>query len=83
MINNIANFVLSPFRIEEYTIFAAKAAYLTQIIKQDSFDPVFRYKSAEDVADLTIKDREFTKFNGLKRTFPEAFYYWYWAIELI
>jgi len=79
-INNIINFIIDPFRIEDAIICASKVAYLTQTLTRDSFSGIQRYSVPEDVAGLNITQTEFAKLNRLKTINPEAFFYWYHAI---
>lgn len=81
-ISNIGNFIISPFRIEEAIICAAKTAYLTRIIKKMVVKDISRFRTADEIAELNIAHKEFAKLNRLKSTLPEAFFYWYYAVEL-
>jgi hypothetical protein len=82
-ISNIVNFIIAPFKIEDAIVCASKVAYLTQAIRQNSIIGVAHFKTPEDIADLTITQKEFAKLNRLKKILPEAFFYWYNAIELL
>jgi len=82
-ISNIVNFIITPFKIEDAIICASKVAYLTQAIKQGTISEIPRFKTPNDLAALTIAQNEYTKLNRLKNTLPEAFIYWYNAINLL
>lgn len=82
-INNIVNFIITPFRIEEAIICASKTAYLTQVLKQSKFSDIARYTNPEIIENFTITQPEYNKLNRLKKTLPEAFYYWFHAFELL
>jgi len=81
-INNIVNFIISPFRIEDAIICASKVAYLTQLLKQKEVDQVARFTSPTEIATLFISETEYSKLNKLKKILPEAFFYWYHAINI-
>ncbi|MCX6233133.1 MAG: hypothetical protein NT175_00195 [Bacteroidetes bacterium] len=82
-INNIVNFIIAPFVIEDAIICASKIAYLTKAIGQVSIPDIARFKAPDEIAALTITHKEFAKLDRLKNTLPEAFYYWYSAINLL
>ena len=82
-ISNIVNFIISPFKLEDAIVCASKVAYLTQAIRQTSIIGIAHFKDPEDIADLTITQKEFAKLNRLKKILPEAFFYWYNAINLL
>jgi hypothetical protein len=77
------NFIITPFRIEEAIICASKTAYLTQVLKQSKFSDIARYTNPEIIENFTITQPEYNKLNRLKKTLPEAFYYWFHAFELL
>jgi len=81
-ISNIVNFILSRFTLEDATICAAKAAYLSKILLQDNLQPFERFSSPEQVKDLEITELDYNKFNKLKKLNPEAFFYWYKTLTL-
>jgi len=81
-ISNIINFIIATFRIEEAIVCSSKVAYLSQIIRHNVTSNVVRYKSPDEIAPLTIEQKEFSKLNRLKKSLPEAFFYWYYAINL-
>ena len=82
-IGNIVNFIITTFRIEEAIICASKIAYLTQMLNQKSIPEVSHFTSAVDLANITISQSEYAKLNRLKNTSPEAFFYWYHALNLM
>jgi len=81
-ITNIINFIIATFRVEEAIVCSSKVAYLSQIIRQNITTDVARFKSPEELTAITIEQKEFSKLNRLKKTLPEAFFYWYHAINL-
>ena len=82
-ISNIVNFIITTFRLEEAIICASKVAYISQLLKQNYVSDVARYSNPGTIASLTISNTEFLKLNRLKNTLPEAFFYWYYALNLI
>jgi hypothetical protein len=79
-ISHIVNFVLERFRIEEATICAAKVAYLTKILRLEGMD-IQRYAGPGPLAEWKIGGDRYQKLNRLKRTNPEAFFYWSLALQ--
>lgn len=82
-ITNIVNFIIPSFRIEQAIICASKVAYLTQLLRTGKTSVVHRFSAPEELKDLTVDHIEFRHLNRLKKTLPEAFFYWYKAIETI
>jgi hypothetical protein len=82
-VQNITNFIISEkFHIEKAIIHAAKAAYLSVLIRKEVVE-IKRYNTPEDIKELLIAAPFNTKLNKLKKSNPEAFYYWYHATTLI
>lgn len=82
-IQNIKNFIFSEtFHVERAMIPAAKAAYLTAIIKTDTQE-IKRFSDPMEIADWTIEQPFETRLNKLKKSNPEAFFYWYHTAQLI
>ena len=82
-ISNIVNFIIATFRLEEAIICASKVAYLSQVIKHSNNYEVARYTTPETIANLFITQPEYARFNRLKKTSPEAFFYWFHALNLL
>jgi predicted nucleotidyltransferase component of viral defense system len=83
-INNLVNFIIERFTIEEAVLCAAKAAYLSRLLQIDSRSAVIeRYSNPSQLIDLEIKDVNYNKLNRLKKSNPEAFFYWLKAINLV
>lgn len=78
-ISNIVNFILEKFHLEEAIVCAAKTAYLTKAIRAEK-QTIERYVQPDQVKELKITHASFTKFNKLKKSSPEAFFYWYHAL---
>jgi Domain of unknown function (DUF1814). len=79
-ISNIINFILARFYIEEAIVCAAKVAYLTRVIRANQ-SAVERFSHASQVQSLTIEHPQYGKFNKLKKSSPEAFFYWCQAVQ--
>ena len=62
--------------IEKAIAYAARAAYLAKLIETGEKSFV-RFDNAEQVSNWTIEAPLDTSLNRLKRTNPEAFFYWY------
>ena len=81
-IRNFTNFTIQPFRIEEAIVAAAKVAYLVELIKSE--DAIIeRYANPGQIEEWMIEDQQYNKVNKLKKTNPEAFYYWFKALIVI
>ena len=59
----------------------AKAAYLSALIKMEAKE-IHRFSNPEDIVDWTIDQPDETRLNKLKKTNPEAFFYWWKTLEL-
>ncbi|MCK5816538.1 MAG: nucleotidyl transferase AbiEii/AbiGii toxin family protein [Candidatus Marinimicrobia bacterium] len=76
-VKRIKNYIYSEsFNIEKAKIMASKAAYLVFCIKNGSKN-LEKYSSPDELKDWSIDDPTFGKIQRLKRTNPEAYYYWY------
>lgn len=82
-IQNIRNFIFSEsFHLERAMIPAAKAAYITAVIRTNEKE-LKRYNDPKEIAEWNIEQPFETKLNKLKKSNPEAFFYWYHTFELI
>ena len=82
-IQNIRNFIFSEsFHLERAMIPAAKAAYITALIRAEAKE-IQRFSDPLAIADWNIEQPFETRLNKLKKSNPEAFFYWYRAVELI
>lgn len=82
-LRNIVNFVIPRFHIDEAIIAGSKVAFLAGYLKSDKGKIATKYKSFTDVIDLEITRPEFLRLNRMKKTNPEAFFYWHHAISFI
>jgi len=72
----ITNFIIDRFKIEEAIAAAGKIAYLCLILKSDDEIVVEKFKSPDQIKELTITNPDFTWLSKLKKSNPEAFFYW-------
>ena len=80
-IQRIKNLIFSEnYQIEKAIIHASKAAYMATLIKHNasSFD---KFEHLQQLKDWTISEPFNTKLNKLKKSNPEAFFYWYKIFE--
>lgn len=73
---------LERYQIEKAIVHASKTAYLATLIKYKE-SKIARYQNAAEVIDLNINHPEITFLNKLKKTNPEAFFYWFNTAEII
>ncbi len=82
-IRKVNAFIFSEnYHIEKAIINASKAAYLATVIKYDK-NEIQKFSDAQDVKDWIIERPFETKLNKLKKSNPEAFFYWYKIYELV
>ena len=82
-ISNFTNFTITKFNIEEAIAAASKAAYLAEILKSETLPKLEKFISAQQIKDWSIENQQFNKLNKLKKSNPEAFFYWYKTLELV
>jgi predicted nucleotidyltransferase component of viral defense system len=81
-ITQIRQFIFSEsYHIEKAIIHSSKAAYLATAIEKKA-KVLEKYNEPLQVKDLIIEQPFFTRLNKLKKSNPEAFYYWYKVYEL-
>ncbi len=81
-IQRIGGFIFSEsYHIEKAITHASKAAYLSVLIKHDA-PTVGKYKGPTQIKDWLIAEPLNNKLNKLKKSNPEAFFYWYGIYEL-
>ena len=79
-IKNFKNFIIDRFSIEEAITASAKVAYLTSLLNKEN-QKIERFKNPLEIKDWLIEDQAYNKLNKLKKTNPEAFFYWYKSIN--
>jgi hypothetical protein len=78
----VNSFIFSEnYHIEKAITDASKAAYLATAIKFDK-NETKKYSDAKEVKDWAIEHPVNTRINKLKKSNPEAFFYWYKIYEL-
>ncbi|GAA4954339.1 hypothetical protein GCM10023314_29960 [Algibacter agarivorans] len=80
-ISNFVNFTISKFNIEEAIMAAAKVAYLAEVLKNEALTKLDTFKNPLQVKDWLIENPQFNRLNKLKKSNPEAFFYWYKTIN--
>ena len=82
-IQNIKNFIFSEkFHLERAMIPGAKAAYLSALL-QTHTTKINRFSNPLEIAEWTIEQPFETRLNKLKKSNPEAFFYWHQAYKLL
>jgi len=82
-IRRIAGFIFSEsFHIEKAIITASKTAYISILIKEDA-DVIEKFDNPKSLKDWQIGEPLNNKLNKLKKSNPEAFFYWFKIYELI
>ena len=82
-IGRVSGFVFSkPYHIEDATVSTSKAAYTAALIATGTTS-VSRYTGPGSMANMTIVNTDYNKLNKLRKSNPEAFFYWYHAVELV
>ena len=79
-IKNFTNFIIDRFSIEEAITTSSKVAYLTSLLNKENQE-VERFKNPLEIKDWLIEDPTYNKLNKLKKTNPEAFFYWYKSLK--
>lgn len=74
-IKNFTNFIIDRFSIEEAITASSKVAYLTSLLNKENQE-IERFKNPLEIKDWLIEDQTYNKLNKLKKTNPEAFFYW-------
>lgn len=82
-VKNIVNYIFSEkYNIDKAIVHASKAAYLSVLLKKE-INNIDKYIGTPlSIKDLEINHPFNTKLNKLKKSNPEAFFYWYKIYEL-
>ncbi|MBA7552185.1 hypothetical protein ES705_44740 [subsurface metagenome] len=82
-IQRVSRFIFSePFHLDKAITFATKAAYTAILIKHDA-KTFEKYDNPLQMKDWTVGEPLWPRINRLKKSNPEAFFYWYKIYELI
>lgn len=81
-IQRVSRFIFSEsFHIDRAITFASKAAYISALIKSNKTE-IEKFKNPAAVKDWVIGEPFWPRLNRLKKSNPEAFFYWYKIFEL-
>ncbi|OWP85008.1 hypothetical protein BWK59_02225 [Flavobacterium davisii] len=81
-IRNFTNFTIDRFSIDEAITAGAKVAYLAKLIQLGKLTTIERFKNPLEIKNWIIENPQYNKLNKLKKSNPEAFYYWFKAINI-
>jgi len=82
-IQRIERFIFSErYHLDKAIVHAAKAAYLSKLIATEQ-QVIERFEDPKQVAGAIIGQPHNTKLNKLKKSSPEAFFYWWQATRLV
>ncbi len=70
------------YHIEKAITHAARAAYIAAIIQRGE-KIIRRFTDPMEIKDWTIANQQYNKLNKLRKSNPEAFYYWYHTLTLL
>ena len=81
-VQNIKNYIFSEnFHIERAMIPASKAAYIAIMLQKERIE-IAHFTNPMEVKDWMLEQPFETRLNKLKKSNPEAFFYWYKISEL-
>jgi len=81
-IQRISGYIFSEnYHIEKAITHASKAAYLATLIEHNA-EIIEKFENPTQIKDWIIQEPVNTKLNKLKKSNPEAFFYWYKIYEL-
>ncbi|MFN0213598.1 MAG: nucleotidyl transferase AbiEii/AbiGii toxin family protein [Saprospiraceae bacterium] len=80
-ITNIRPHIFRRFILDDAVVAAAKAMYLTILLRQGFPKVPDRFERASEVLMWEIPATDFNRYNRLKKTNPEAFFYLYKTYE--
>lgn len=76
-IQRVSRFIFSEtFHIDKAITAASKAAYLTALLRSPT-ERIEKYGNPEIMKDWSIGEPLWPRLNRLKKSNPEAFFYWY------
>ncbi len=82
-IGQLKQYIFSEnYHIEKAITHAARAAYIAAIIKTEE-KTINRFTDPMEIKDWNITNQQYNKLNKLKKSNPEAFYYWFNALTLL
>ncbi len=82
-IKRVSRFIFSePFHLDIAIGLASKVAYVVKAIQYEK-EEIEKFNDPQQIKDWTIKNPVWPRLNKLKKSNPEAFFYWYKAHQLI
>ncbi len=82
-IGQLKQYIFSEnYHIEKAVTHAARAAYTTVLIRTGE-KTMQRFTEPIEIKDWNITNQQYNKLNKLRKSNPEAFYYWYKALTLL
>lgn len=82
-IGQLKQYIFSEnYHIEKAVTHAARAAYTTALIRTGE-KAIHRFTNPMEIKDWNITNQQYNKLNKLRKSNPEAFYYWYQALTLL
>jgi len=81
-IRNLTNFIIGRFNIEEAITAGAKVAYFSALLRNENPTLPSRYNGPNEITDWVIDQSSKPRLNKLKKSNPEAFFYWYKTYKL-
>lgn len=82
-IHNIKPHIFYRFVIEDVTVSATKVMLLSTMLRQDFKGAPPFFGTAKEVTAWLIATTDYNRFNKLKKTNPEAFFYIFKTCELL
>lgn len=80
-IRRLGSFAIGTFTIEGAILAGAKAAYLSRLLGERTSILTHRYEQPINIANWQLNDPGVNRLNRLKKSQPEAFFYWYLALR--
>lgn len=82
-IGQLKQYIFSEnYHIEKAVTHAAKTAYIAALIRSGE-KVIQRFAEPMEIKDWNITHQQYNKLNKLRKSNPEAFYYWYKALKLL
>jgi hypothetical protein len=82
-ISQLKQYIFSEnYHIEKAVTHSARAAYAASLIST-SGKAVKHFSDPLEIKDWNIGNQQYNKLNKLRKSNPEAFYYWYQTLTLL
>lgn len=82
-IGQLKQYIFSEtYHIEKAVTHSAKAAYISTLIRTGEKN-IHRFIDPMEIKDWNIGNQQYNKLNKLRKSNPEAFYYWYRSLTLL